>query len=454
MGIHEAIESASNPAGVMNRVLDEVLVLVPSAGGAAILLRSPLSTVTFAASTGDLDGATGMTTTTSGTLAGIAIDTRLSQRSADARTDGRVDPRLVASSPILSLVCVPLCREDEAYGALMVTSTQPSAFDIHDEESLAGLANFVSTVIGAAMDVADCTTELLDMGNVMAIASIRSDRLGATTAIAHARSTFVANIMRPGSAADAAARDRVEGVLASDGPTILLQPIISLLSGHVVSVEALSRFTSPVQQTPDLWFADAARLGLGLQMELRAIERALALMDGIPFPIRMAVNASPATFCSTELVDLLMANDPKRVIVELTEHVEMADFSALQQACLRFRAIGAEIAVDDTGSGYASLALVLEVAPEIIKLDRELCANIDVDPIRRALARTLVSFGCEIGSTVVAEGIESAAELRVLGDLGVGYGQGFYLARPGSLADLYEFIDQVPGRYSPQLSVI
>ena len=92
--------------------------------------------------------------------------------------------------------------------------------------------------------------------------------------------------------------------------------------------------------------------------------------------------------------------------------------------------------MDDTGTGFASLSLVLEVAPEFIKLDRELIANIDLDPVRRALARALVAFGNETGAEVIAEGIESAAELDVLIDLGISYGQGFYLGRPGSLEDL------------------
>ena len=94
------------------------------------------------------------------------------------------------------------------------------------------------------------------------------------------------------------------------------------------------------------------------------------------------------------------------------------------------------MSIDDTGTGFASLSVVLEVAPEIIKLDRELTANINVDPVRRALASALVTFGAEMGANVIAEGIETAAELAVLTELGIGYGQGFYLGRPGSLEDL------------------
>ncbi|MHB1717838.1 MAG: EAL domain-containing protein, partial [Acidimicrobiales bacterium] len=92
--------------------------------------------------------------------------------------------------------------------------------------------------------------------------------------------------------------------------------------------------------------------------------------------------------------------------------------------------------IDDTGNGFASLSLILEVGPEIIKLDRRLTAGIDLDPIRRALASALVTFGNDTAAEVVAEGIETEGELQTLTELGIARGQGFYLARPGTLEDV------------------
>jgi EAL domain-containing protein (putative c-di-GMP-specific phosphodiesterase class I) len=136
----------------------------------------------------------------------------------------------------------------------------------------------------------------------------------------------------------------------------------------------------------------------------------------------------------------LSASTPSRIVVELTEHVGIEDYPGLRQACKDLRRIGARVALDDTGTGFASLSLLLEVAPEFIKLDRMMTRDIDADPVRRALARALVTFGKEVGAEVIAEGVESAAELGVLIDLGIAYGQGFYLARPGSLEDLQRFL--------------
>jgi len=160
----------------------------------------------------------------------------------------------------------------------------------------------------------------------------------------------------------------------------------------------------------------------------------------IPEPLCIGINAGPDTFCSPELFNLLSASTPSRIVVELTEHVGIEDYPGLRRACKEFRRIGAKVALDDTGTGFASLSLLLEVAPEFIKLDRVMTRDIDSDPVRRALARALVVFGKEVGSEVIAEGIETAAELAVLIDLGIAYGQGFHLARPGSLADLKLFL--------------
>jgi EAL domain-containing protein (putative c-di-GMP-specific phosphodiesterase class I) len=101
------------------------------------------------------------------------------------------------------------------------------------------------------------------------------------------------------------------------------------------------------------------------------------------------------------------------------------------------------LAIDDTGAGYASFAHILKLAPDIIKLDRELTSGIDRDPGRRALASALVSFASGLGAEIIAEGIETAAELEVLQGLGIHYGQGYLLCRPTS-------IDSIPSSLYPE----
>jgi len=97
---------------------------------------------------------------------------------------------------------------------------------------------------------------------------------------------------------------------------------------------------------------------------------------------------------------------------------------------------GVRLAVDDTGSGFSSFAHIVKLAPDIIKLDIDLVSGIDLDPVRRSLATAVVAFAAETGAKVTAEGIESAAELACVKSLGIHYGQGYFLGRPGPLEAL------------------
>ena len=117
-------------------------------------------------------------------------------------------------------------------------------------------------------------------------------------------------------------------------------------------------------------------------------------------------------------------------MLELTEHERIVDYEALRPWLDDLRSDGVRIAVDDAGAGYAGLQQIVGLQPDIVKLDLALTRGIDKDPVRRALARCLVSFAEEIGAVVLAEGIETHSELEVLRALGIPLGQGYYLGRP------------------------
>ena len=289
------------------------------------------------------------------------------------------------------------------------------------------------------MELDLCIAELVGADRAIAAVHGQGDCTGSTRNVED-RSTFVANVVCPEAALNAATRNRIERVLTGDGLSIVFQPIVSLSTGSVVGVEALSRFAARPQRGPEYWFAEAASVGLGRALELYAIERALSLLAEIPEPLFMGMNAGPDTFGSPELLALLSDSAPGRIVVELTEHVGIEDYPGLRRARKALRQIGSKVALDDAGTGFASLSLLLEVAPELIKLDRVITRNVDSDPVRRALARALVTFGTEVGAEVIAEGIETASELAVLVDLGIAYGQGFHLARPGGLEALGMFL--------------
>lgn len=225
---------------------------------------------------------------------------------------------------------------------------------------------------------------------------------------------------------------RIRGVLDTSAITMVFQPIVALEGGAVVGAEALSRFPDPEGRPPNEWFAEAARVGLGAELELLAVRAALAQLDQLPPTAYVAVNVSPATVLHPELAAIVTGHD-SRVVVELTEHIAVETYDRLLDALRALRALGVRVAVDDAGSGYASLQHILRISPDIIKLDIGLTRDIDADPARRALAVSLVSFAKETGAAIVAEGIETAEEFDTLRRIGVAYGQGYHIARPGPL---------------------
>ena len=237
-------------------------------------------------------------------------------------------------------------------------------------------------------------------------------------------------------AARAAVRDarraEIEQVIAGSGLNMVAQPIVRLDTMLAVGVEALSRFDAPPFR-PDRWFADAAALGIGLPLELAAVRKGLQLLDHLPDDSYVSVNASPSAIASGGLRDAIADVDASRVVVEVTEHHSVSNYPELRRHLTGLRAMGARIAVDDAGAGYASFRHILNLRPDIIKLDRDLISGVGTDSARQALVGALIQFASGLGSVVVAEGIETAEELASVVGLGVSLGQGYFIARPSPL---------------------
>ena len=221
----------------------------------------------------------------------------------------------------------------------------------------------------------------------------------------------------------------IGGVLADRAITIFHQPIVALADGAVVGVESLARFADADRRGPDKWFEEAAEIGRGTELELLAIRRALATRALVPAGAYLSVNASPATILSGELEPLFADSDRRALVLEVTEQQEVEDFAPLRAALQRLSA-HARIAIDDVGAGYAGLRHLVDLKPDFLKLDMGLTRDVHTDPARRALVGAMVSFAAEMGSRLIAEGIECAGEQAVLTDLGVPYGQGYFLGRP------------------------
>jgi EAL domain-containing protein (putative c-di-GMP-specific phosphodiesterase class I)/AmiR/NasT family two-component response regulator len=228
-------------------------------------------------------------------------------------------------------------------------------------------------------------------------------------------------------------RIRVEQVLKCRSLAMVFQPIADLDTADIVGVEALARFNCEPRRPPNEWFDEAAEVDLGTELELAAVKSALHQLEQLPPNTFMSVNVSPATAVSVELGIALRKVPAAQVVLELTEHTRVQDYEQLLAALADLRSEGVRIAVDDAGAGYAGLQQLLRLEPDIIKLDIDLTRGIHSDPARRALAGALVTFAKEISAVIVAEGIETEDDLCSLRELGVPWGQGFHLARPGAL---------------------
>ncbi len=212
--------------------------------------------------------------------------------------------------------------------------------------------------------------------------------------------------------------------------TAVVQPIVRPTDMVVVGYEALARMPVDPRHPPDWWLDVASGFGLRKRLELACLAAAIQL--GPPPGGRMLfVNASPSTVADPALLDL--RNEfPNRLVVEITEQEAVEDYEFLRDCLAGYLDRGVRLAIDDAGAGYSSLRHVVELSPDYLKLDRELVSGVDEDPNRRALMRAVVAFAREVGTSVIAEGVETRGELDVLRDAEVHLVQGYLLSRPAA----------------------
>jgi EAL domain-containing protein (putative c-di-GMP-specific phosphodiesterase class I)/DNA-binding NarL/FixJ family response regulator len=227
---------------------------------------------------------------------------------------------------------------------------------------------------------------------------------------------------------------RIRRALADDGNlTMVFQPIVELRDRRIVGAEALARFAGPPRRGPSAWFEEARVVGLAEELELCAVRRAVTALDELPANLFLTVNVSPATLSKERFLRFVAEIDSARLVAEVTEHAPIRDYDRLADAVGRLREHGVRLAIDDAGAGFASLRHILRLNPDVIKLDLTLIRDIHRDQSKRALAAGLISFAHESQTTIIAEGIERAAEAKTLVDLGVEEAQGYYFGRPGPL---------------------
>ena len=232
---------------------------------------------------------------------------------------------------------------------------------------------------------------------------------------------------------------KVQDLLDGGVLRTVFQPIATLGSGRIEGHEALVRTPAGCGlATPDALFAAARSEGLETRLELHCVGLALSTWGRQPGPGRLFINLSAtalvAALAERDLDHLFAARggaiSPAAIVVELTEHEHVQDVDRLMAAVARLRRHGARLALDDFGDGRSSLRLWSELKPEIVKIDKYFTHGLPLHPEKLQTMRALLQISQTLGSSVVAEGIETADELRMLRDLGIHLGQGWLLGRP------------------------
>lgn len=251
-------------------------------------------------------------------------------------------------------------------------------------------------------------------------------------------------------AVDAADRvARLRDILVSEDIRTLLHPVVELDSMSIVGYEALSRGPEGSEfERPDKLFAVAYDADLVMRLERVCRMRALQTAAKMPEGKLLFVNIEPEAVGDPQLRDLVTSDmlaasgvAPSSIVLELTERAAISDFAAFRSTLDYIRALGLGIAVDDAGAGYGSLQCLAEVRPGWLKVDLSLVRGCDDDEVRASLIESLVAFSERHDAKLVAEGIETEAELEALRAMGVRYGQGYLLAMPSTE---FQSADQIP----------
>jgi EAL domain-containing protein (putative c-di-GMP-specific phosphodiesterase class I) len=235
-----------------------------------------------------------------------------------------------------------------------------------------------------------------------------------------------------------ALRADLEAALHGDHLHLVYQPVVDLALHRTVSVEALLRWRHPTygDVSPTEFIPLAEESSLITEIGRWVLARATATVVALPHPdLAVAVNVSARHVRSGELVDDVLAAlessglPSSRLILEITESVLLDDEHVVADLEL-LRRLGVRIAVDDFGTGWSSLAYLVGLPIDVLKMDRQFLADVETDPQRRALCSSVLHLGNSLGLAVVVEGVETQAELQLLRDMGHRFIQGYLLARP------------------------
>ncbi len=243
----------------------------------------------------------------------------------------------------------------------------------------------------------------------------------------------------------------LEAVLQNKSLYPVFQPIVKLDDGSVYAHEALIRGPQGTAlHTPDALLRAADEEGLGYAFETACVRATLRSWGRMQTAGRLFVNVSAEALITAYegrgkqgLLEWIQDFHvtPRMLVLEITEHERVDNMDRLAEVVQEVRAAGLALALDDFGDGRSSLRLWSQIKPEVVKIDKYFTRNISAHGDKLKTIQALQHIATIFGTALVAEGIETAEDLRVLRDVGIEYGQGYFLGRP----------DAVPLQWLPAL---
>jgi EAL domain-containing protein (putative c-di-GMP-specific phosphodiesterase class I) len=221
----------------------------------------------------------------------------------------------------------------------------------------------------------------------------------------------------------------------------VFEPIVEVESRTVFGYEALARGPEGSElHSAGALFQAAADEDLLFQLDCLCRQSALVGARDLPGESKLFLNVRPTTihdpnFRAEALIRTLerCGLRPTDVVFEISEQESIGNFAIFREVRDYYRRLGFQIALDDTGAGYASLEAVMELSPEFIKIDGAFVKGIDEDPARQQLVRALQTVAEQINARIIGEGLDRLEELEMLGKLGIPFGQGWLFGKPTPL---------------------
>jgi EAL domain-containing protein (putative c-di-GMP-specific phosphodiesterase class I) len=232
--------------------------------------------------------------------------------------------------------------------------------------------------------------------------------------------------------------ERLLDIILRERVITAYQPILAIKERTVLGFEALSRGPrGSGLESADALFGAADRHHLHIELDRLCRRRALLSSGRIPSTAKIFVNTLPATIRDPEfrgraLIDFLdkAQVSPDRIVLEITEKLVIENYHLFREAMAYFTDLGMSFAVDDVGAGYSGLESIARLKPQFLKIDTGLVRDVHSSLVNREMVKAIIAMGEGIGSTVIAEGIQTDDEANALHKMGIDWGQGYLLARP------------------------